>query len=113
MHIISQETRAWEREEYGDLRDPDLEGVHCWFCGEKVEDQAYAETTVDVDGLTMWVPVCDACDPPRLACPACNQTLAPPRRHSCGGAAPGYRKPGAAEKQLRAIAATIAVAESI
>ncbi len=100
MQIISQETRAWEREEYGDLRDPDFEGVHCWFCGERIEEQAYAETTLDVDGIAMWVPVCDKCDPPppppvpmagRLACPACSETLAPPRRHCCGGTGPGCR----------------------
>ncbi len=29
----SQEQRAWESEEYGDLQDQDLEGVHCWYCG--------------------------------------------------------------------------------
>ena len=96
MHIISQELRAWEREEYSDLRSAEAAGITCWFCGEQIEGQDYAETTVDVDGMTMWVPVCDTCDPPpppptpmagRLACPVCNETLAPPRRHSCGGAA--------------------------
>src|SRR5436190_14073910 len=100
MHIISQEVRAWEREEYSDLRDAEAEGITCWFCGERIEGQGYAETTVDVDGMPMWVPVCDNCDPPpppptptpmagRLACPICSETLAPPRRHSCGGVARG------------------------
>lgn len=101
MRIISQELRAWEREEYGDLRDSDLEGLRCWYCGEIVDQESYSEAAEDVEGMLMWVPVCDSCDPPpppdppwppspkvaRLACPVCSETLAPPRRHSCGGAA--------------------------
>ena len=102
MRIISQsqELGAWEKEEYSDLRDSDLVGVRCWFCGEQIEGISYAETAVDLDGMLMWVPVCDSCDPPpppepptpiaaRLACPICDETLAPPRRHSCGGATHG------------------------
>ena len=97
MQIISHEVRAWEREEYSDLSDPDLEGVHCWYCGERLEEENYSEAAEDVDGMLMWVPVCNGCDPQppptptpiaaRLACPVCSETLAPPRRHSCGGAA--------------------------
>jgi hypothetical protein len=116
MHIIAQELMAWEREEYSDLRDSDLEGVLCWFCGEQTEEDTYAETTVDVDGMLMWVPVCDNCDPPpppptptpiaaRLACPICDETLAPPRRHSCGGASRRLVPVGTA--------ATITLTESI
>jgi hypothetical protein len=29
MFSISQEQRAWENEEYGDLCDPEMEGPHC------------------------------------------------------------------------------------
>jgi hypothetical protein len=97
MQIISQELRAWEKEEYSDLHDPDLVGVHCWRCGEQLNDKSYSELAQDIDGMLMWVPVCDSCNPPpppepptpmaaRLACPVCSETLAPPRRHSCGGA---------------------------
>ena len=64
MRIISQELRAWEQEEYGDLRDLEVEGICCWFCGEQIGGTDYAETTMDVDGMAMWVPVCDHCDPP-------------------------------------------------
>lgn len=91
---ISQETKAWEREEYGDLADVEAQGTYCWFCGERLEDVNHAETTVVVDDRLMWVPVCDNCGPPtlpppmaaRLACPVCDEVLTPPRRHSCGGA---------------------------
>lgn len=118
MHIISQELRAWEREEYGDLRDAEAEaeaeGITCWFCGETVVGQGYAETTMDVDGMIMWVAVCDDCDPPppptpmagRLACPVCNETLAPPRRHSCGGAA--VRGQGQTQAQPQLVTAAVA-----
>lgn len=96
MFSISQELRAWEREEYGDLRDPELEGPHCWYCAECIVEGSHAEVVVDVDGMTMLIPVCDNCDPPvppptpmaaRLACPICDEVLIPPRRHSCGGSA--------------------------
>jgi hypothetical protein len=119
VRIISQELRAWEREEYSDLRDSDLEDMRCWFCGEQVEDAGYAETIVDVDGMLMWVPACDNCDPPqppptpiaaRLACPICSETLAPPRRHSCGGAADGQMHIGVASL---AVSATATVTASI
>jgi hypothetical protein len=91
----TQETQAWEREEYGDLASAEAQGTYCWFCGERLEDENYAETTVVVDERLMWVPVCDNCGPPtlpppmaaRLACPVCDEVLTPPRRHSCGGAA--------------------------
>ncbi len=102
MVIISQsqEQRAWKREEYGDLQDLEMVGPHCWYCAESIAEAegSHAEAVVSIDGMTMLVPVCDNCDPTipptltptpmaaRLACPICNETLAPPRRHSCGGA---------------------------
>ncbi|MBF6614156.1 MAG: hypothetical protein IVW55_13600, partial [Chloroflexi bacterium] len=108
--------------EYSDLRDSDLQGVRCWFCREQIEGKAYAETTVATDGMLMWVPLCDNCDPPPpppepptpiaawLACPICNETLAPPRRHSCGeaahwGVAGGAGFAGAAATTFTTIAA--------
>lgn len=119
MRIISQELRAWEREEYGDLRDAEAEATACWFCGESIEGQGYSETTVDIDGMPMWVPVCDSCDLPpppepptpisaRLACPICSETLAPPRRHSCGGGPNGQMQIGVASVALSATATVTA-----
>lgn len=95
MFSISQEQRAWENEEYGDLSDPEMEGPHCWYCAESLINGSHVEVVLDVDGMTMLVPVCDYCGGPppptpisaRLACPICDEVLTPPRRHSCGGAA--------------------------
>lgn len=99
MASISQKLKAREREEHIGLAVVTVEtqGTCCWFCGEELRDEDYAETTVVVKGRLRWVPVCDSCCPPtlpptplaaRLACPICDETLVPPRRHSCGGAAP-------------------------
>lgn len=92
-----RKVKVLEKGHYGGLltAGPE-EGTYCWYCGEHLEGNAYSEAPIDSGGRLVWVPVCEDCCPTppptrplaaRLACPVCNETLAPPRRHSCGGAA--------------------------
>lgn len=102
-----REQSVLEKGYYGGVVSADDTDPCCWYCGEVLAKETYSEAPIDRDGRLVWVPVCENCCPPtpptlplaarlalpipptllaRLACPICDQTLTPPRRHRCGGA---------------------------